>query len=195
VEGTYILSQVPLLEAGMIKLQPKSLIKNCHLEFSDLKRRLYGAFDIASEMMKEWEIFFKENAPENDDVMLYIRRHTYHCPYASFFKNDIYNKPRWDIRPPTSSWSLFPPNVVIALPSIRSRWDPIGTNMPFMQIDSGSGTGNNSVVSRYSRFKDAEIERLKLIQKRALYTLCNAKSNSMVPSMRQVPSMLRNLPP
>ena len=125
--------------------------------------------------MKEWEIFFKENAPENDDVMLYIRRHTYHCPYASFFKNDIYNKPRWDIRPPTSSWSLFPPNVVIALPSIRSRWDPIGTNMPFMQIDSGSGTGNNSVVSRYSRFKDAEIERLKLIQKKGLIHIMQRK--------------------
>jgi hypothetical protein len=62
------------------------------------------------------------------------------------------------------------------MPSIRSRFDRSGAPTPFMAIENEGNEGNEmAVISRYTRFKDNELSRLKKLKLSGLKAALNRK--------------------
>ena len=64
------------------------------------------------------------------------------------------------------SFSIFPPNVVLALPSIRNQFDPQGTSAPFQEIstDEFGEEDNNNILRQYTLVRVQEMERMKRLK-------------------------------
>ena len=134
VEGMYLLKDVPFLEAKELKLPPKDLVKDCVKTFADLKVRLLLHYNISSPDRKEWETWFKDNEPSSQDVNEYIKVHRYLCPLGNFFKKGFQYTPTWQPCSPVNSPTIFPPYVVVALPSIQCQFDPHNSFSAYMEI-------------------------------------------------------------
>jgi hypothetical protein len=62
------------------------------------------------------------------------------------------------------------------MPSIRCRFDSSGAPTPFMAIENNGSEGSDtSVISRYTRFKDSELSRLKKLKLIGLKSALNRK--------------------
>jgi hypothetical protein len=107
-------------------------------------------------------MWFRKHLPDREDAQDYITYNTYECPLIAYFKRETYNTPYWDINEASTSFSIFPPNVVVALPSVRSRFDTQGSATPYMVIETGctNPVPESAVLGRYDVFKDAEVSRL-----------------------------------
>jgi hypothetical protein len=63
------------------------------------------------------------------------------------------------------SFSIFPPNIVLALPSIRNQFDPQGASAPFQEISTDEfGDENNNILRQYTAVRVQEMERMKRLK-------------------------------
>jgi hypothetical protein len=119
VEGIYLLLSVPFLPRNISSLPPKDLVADCVSSMEDLRRRIMMHYHINDPNRKEWGHWFESCIPESQDTSLYIKSHSYHCPLLSFFRENTNYMPTWVPSAPTCSFSIFPRNVVVALPSVN----------------------------------------------------------------------------
>ena len=176
VEGMHLLLEVPSIPANQLKLSPKRLIPGCVKIFEELRSGINKHYNIDSEDRKAWNEWFRANMPATEDVNSYIRSHKYLCPLLQIFRFGYQHNPTWVAQVPKCSFSIFPSNVVIAMPSVRSRFDRNGAPTPFMAIENdGNGDDSLSVISRYTRFKESELSRLKKLKKTGLVSTLNRK--------------------
>ena len=94
---------------------------------------------------------------------------------ASIFRFGYKHNPNWVPQVPKCSFSTFPANVVIAMPSVRI--DRNGAPTPFMAIENDGNNAEDSLslISRYTSFKDNELTRLKKLKKNGLVSALNRK--------------------
>jgi hypothetical protein len=112
---------------------------------------------------KSGKYFFDDIIPINEeDTLQYMKTVKYRSPLIELFRKNQQNlKSRWNIEQPKTSFSVFPPHVVVALPTIRNRFDQEGAfNTPFMEIDNDI-TDGASPATRYNLYKAAELTRLQ----------------------------------
>lgn len=172
VEGMHLLLEVPSIPANQLKLSPKRLIPGCVKIFVELRSNINKHYNIDSDDRKAWNEWFRVNMPATEDV----RSHKYLCPLLQIFRFGYQHNPTWVAQVPKCSFSIFPSNVVIATPSVRSRFDRNGAPTPFMAIENdGNGDDSLSVISRYTRFKENELSRLKKLKKTGLVSMLNRK--------------------
>jgi hypothetical protein len=176
VEGIHLLLEVPSIPSNQLKLQPKSLVPGCVKVFADLRSDINKHYNIDSDDRKSWNEWFRMHAPGTEDVSMYVRSHKYTCPLIQIFRSGFQNSPNWVPQAPRCSFSIFPTNVVIATPSIRCRFDRSGAPTPFVAIEYGGDLDNEmSPISRYTRFKDNELSRLKKLKLNGLKSALNRK--------------------
>ena len=169
VEGTYLLNTVPYLDRCALYMAPKALVKDCHIELDDLKGRINTHYTRDLKSLQDWNDWFKLHAPIDDDVNKYIKTHSYKCPLISYFKEGIEHKPSWKPQLPATSLTVFPKHVVVALPSIKNRFDSHGTTSAYMTISmEDENTRESSVAGRYSMFEEAEYKSLRSVQQAPL---------------------------
>ena len=165
VEGMYLLSALPSLSNRQLNLPPKPLIKGCKEILDDLKTRINEHYGIGDPSRLSWNNWFALHAPANEDVNAYVVTHRYTCPLAGYFKASVNYQPNWKIPLPVCSFSIFPPNTVIALPSVRNQFDTQGTSAPFQEISSDqNGEEDNNILRQYTLVKVQELERLKRLK-------------------------------
>ena len=176
VEGMHLLLEVPSIPANQLKLSPKRLIPGCVKIFENLRSNINKHYNIDSDDRKAWNEWFRVHMPATEDVNSYVRSHKYLCPLLQIFRFGYQHNPTWVAQVPKCSFSIFPSNVVIATPSVRSRFDRNGAPTPFMAIENdGNGDDSLSVISRYTRFKENELSRLKKLKKTGLVSILNRK--------------------
>ena len=175
VEGMHLLLEVPSIPTTQLKLPPKPLVPGCVKIFEELRSNINKHYNIDSADRKLWNDWFRSNAPATEDANNYVRSHKYLCPLIQIFRSGYQHNPRWVPQPPRCSFSIFPANVVIAMPSIKCRFDRSGAPTPFMSIENEGGDLETSVIARYTRFKDKELSRLKSLQKKGLVSALNRK--------------------
>lgn len=172
----HLLLEVPSIPYNQLKLLPKSLVPGCVKVFVDLRSNINKHYNIDSDDRKAWNDWFRAHAPGTEDASLYIRSHKYLCPLIQIFRAGFQNSPTWVPQAPRCSFSIFPSNVVIATPSVRCRFDRSGAPTPFMAIENVGDEGSEmSPISRYSRFKDNELSRLKKLKLIGLKSALNRK--------------------
>ena len=164
VEGMFLLSGLPSLTPRQLNIPPKPLIKGCAAILDDLKTRINEHYGIGDPSRISWNSWFDLNAPANEDVNSYVLTHRYTCPLAVYFKASVNYQPNWEIPRPVCSFSIFPPNTVIALPSIRNQFDTQGTSAPFQEISVDENEEDNNVLRQYMSVKVQELERLKRLK-------------------------------
>ena len=165
VEGMFLLSGLPSLTPRQINIPPKPLTKGCKAILDDLKTRINEHYGIGDPSRLSWNSWFALHAPANEEVNSYVLTHRYTCPLAVYFKASVNYQPSWEIPRPVCSFSIFPPNTVIALPSIRSQFDIQGTAAPFQEISvNENGDEDNSILRQYTFVKVQELERLKRLK-------------------------------
>ena len=118
VEGMYLLSALPALAPRQLNIPPKPLVTGCKTVLDDLKTRINEHYNIGDPSRESWNKWFAQHAPTTENVQEYVLAHRYTCPLAGYFKTSVNYQPRWEIPRPVCSFSIFPPNVVLALPSI-----------------------------------------------------------------------------
>ena len=175
VEGMHLLLEVPSIPSNQLKLSPKRLIPGCVKIFEELRSSINKHYNIDSDDRKAWNEWFKANLPVTEDVNTYVRSHKYVCPLIQIFRFGYQHNPNWVPQVPRCSFSIFPSNVVIAMPSVRCRFDRNGAPTPFMAIENDGDGDNVSAISRYTRFKDNELSRLKKLKKTGLVSALNRK--------------------
>ena len=62
------------------------------------------------------------------------------------------------------SFSIFPPNVVLALPSIRNQFDLQGTSAPFQEISTDEFGEESNILRQYTLVRAQEMERMKRLK-------------------------------
>ena len=176
VEGMHLLLEVPSIPRTQLKLQPKALVSGCLKIFEDLRSSINKHYNVDSDHRKAWNEWFRAHAPSSEDTTIYVRSHKYLCPLIQIFRHGFQHNPNWAPQVPRCSFSIFPANVVIAMPSIRCRFDRSGAPTPFMAIENNGSEGSDtSVISRYTRFKDSELSRLKKLKLIGLKSALNRK--------------------
>jgi hypothetical protein len=66
--------------------------------------------------------------------------------------------------------------VVLALPSIRSQFEPQGTSAPFQEISTNEfGEENNNILRQYTLVRVQEMERMKRLKGARLKELLSRK--------------------
>ena len=86
-----------------------------------------------------------------------------------YFKIGVQNIPTsWQALLPVNSFSIFPNNIVVALPSVQCQFDRHGATAPFMQVDIHGADEADSVIGRYERLRVSEFARLKRLQGKRL---------------------------
>lgn len=177
VEGMHLLLEVPSIPSHQLKLSPKRLVPGCVKIFDELRSSINRHYNIDSDDRKAWNEWFRVNVPITEDVNTYVRSHKYLCPLLQIFRFGYQHNPNWVPQVPKCSFSIFPANVVIAMPSVRSRFDRNGAPTPFMAIENDGNNAEDSlsVISRYTRFKDNELTRLKKLKKTGLVSALNRK--------------------
>ena len=171
----HLLLEVPSIPSNQLKLQPKALVPGCVKVFNELRSKINKHYNVDSEHRKAWNEWFRINAPSTEDTNKNVRSHKYLCPLIQKFRSRFQHNPNWVPQVPRCSFSIFPTNVVIAMPSIRCRFDRSGAPTPFMAIGNDGAGDENSAISRYTRFKDNELSRLKKLQLRGLKSALNRK--------------------
>ena len=161
VEGMYLLSALPALTPRTLNISPKPLISGCKTVLDDLKTRINEHYNIGDPSRESWNKWFSNN----ENVLEYVLTHRYTCPLAGYFRSSVNYQPRWEIPRPVCSFSIFPPNVVLALPSIRNQFDPQGTSAPFQEISTNEfGEENNNILRQYTLVRVQEMERMKRLK-------------------------------
>ena len=131
----------------------------------ELKMKINEHYNIGDPSRESWNKWFASHAPANENVQDYILTHRYTCPLVVYFKSSVNYKPTWEIPRPVCSFSIFPPNVVLALPSIRNQFDPQGTSAPFQEISTSElGEEGNNILRQYTLLRVQEIERMKRLK-------------------------------
>ena len=175
-EGMYLLPALPALAPRQLNMDPKPLVKGCKIALDDLKTRINEHYNIGDPSRESWNKWFALHAPANEDVSNYVLTHRYTCPLAGYFKSTVNYQPRWEIPQPVCSFSIFPQNVVLALPSIRNQFDPQGTSAPFQDVPTDIfGEENNSILRHYTFVKVQEMERMKRLKGARLKELLSRK--------------------
>ena len=165
VEGIYILSALPALAPRHLNIPPKPLISGCKTVLDDLRTRINEHYNIGDPSRESWNKWFAKHAPSNENVQEYVLTHRYTCPLAGYFKSTVNYQPRWEIPRPVCSFSIFPPNIVLALPSIRNQFDPQGTSAPFQEISTDEfGDEDNNILRQYTLVRAQEMERMKRLK-------------------------------
>ena len=166
VEGMFLLSGLPSLTPRQLNIPPKPLIKGCKVILDDLKTRINEHYGIGDPSRVSWNSWFALHAPAHDEeANTYVLTHRYTCPLAVYFKASVNYQPSWEIPRPVCSFSIFPPNTVIALPSIRNQFDTQGTSAPFQAISVDEhGDEDNNILRQYTSVKVHELERLKRLK-------------------------------
>ena len=165
VEGMYLLSALPALTIRQLNIPPKPLITGCKAVMDELKMKINEHYNIGDPSRESWNKWFASHAPANENVQDYILTHRYTCPLVAYFKSSVNYKPTWEIPRPVCSFSIFPPNVVLALPSIRNQFDPQGTSAPFQEISTSElGEEGNNILRQYTLLRVQEIERMKRLK-------------------------------
>ena len=165
VEGTYLLSALPALALRQWNIPPKPLISGCKAVLDDLKTRINEHYNIGDHHRDNWNTWFANHAPLNENVEEYVLTHRYTCPLAGYFKSNVNYQPRWEIPRPICSFSIFPPNIVLALPSIRNQFDPQGTSAPFQESSTNEfGEEDNNILRQYTLLRVQEMERMKRLK-------------------------------
>ena len=115
-----------------------------------------------------WNQWFAGNSPRDEDANNYVRTHRYVCPLIQYFKIGVQNIPAtWQPLLPANSFSIFPSNIVVALPSVQNQFDRQGAATPYMQIDTTNDGEADSVIGRYERLRVSEFARMKRLQGRS----------------------------
>ena len=172
----HLLLVVPSIPRTQLKLKPKALVPGCVKIFDELRSNINKHYNVDSDHRKAWNDWFRAHAPSLEDTDIYVRSHKYICPLIQIFRYGFQHNPNWVPQVPRCSFSIFPTNVVIAMPSIRSRFDRSGAPTPFMVIENEGNEGNEmAVISRYTRFKDNELSRLKKLKLSGLKAALNRK--------------------
>ncbi len=173
----HLLLEVPSIPSNQLKLSPKRLVPGCVKIFDELRSSINKHYNIDSDDRKAWNEWFRVNVPITEDVNTYVRSHKYLCPLLQIFRFGYQHNPNWVPQVPKCSFSIFPANVVIAMPSVRSRFDRNGAPIPFMAIENDGNNAEDSlsVISRYTRFKDNELTRLRKLKKTGLVSALNRK--------------------
>ena len=174
-EGMYLLNHMPGLEFHSLKLPPKPLIQGCKQVFDELKLKINQHYKVTDHKRHMWNQWFVSNSPRDEDANNYVRTHRYVCPLVQYFKRGVHNIPTtWQPLLPTNSFSIFPTNIVVALPSVQSQFDRQGATTPYMQIDTNEGE-TDSVIGRYERLRVSEFARMKRLQGRRLKEIVTRK--------------------
>ena len=148
MEGMYLLSALPALGIRQLNIPPKSLITGC-------KTVIDEHYNIGDPSRENWNKWSASHAPANENVQDYILTHRYTCPLAVYFKSSVNYKPTWEIQRPVCSFSIFPPNVVLALPSA-----------PFQEISAleVGEEANTNMLRQYTLLRVQEMERMKRLK-------------------------------
>ncbi len=145
MEGMYLLSALPALTTRQLNIPPKPLITGCKAVLDELKTKINEHYNIGDPSRESWNKWFASHAPANENIQDYILTH--------------------EIPRPVCSFSIFPPNVVLALPSIRNQFDPQGTSAPFQEISTSElGEEGNNILRQYTLLRVQEIERMKRLK-------------------------------
>jgi hypothetical protein len=168
VEGAYILLGIPSLPSGQLQLKPKALIEKCTAVLADLKRRINEHYILSDPVRLEWNNWFGKHAPSSDNVETYILSHKYACPLSGYFKSATFNMPNWRAPMPICSFTIFPPNVVVAMPSVQTQFDRHAAPTPFMAIVMEENDNEANILRRYSLIKEKEFDRLRRLQGKRL---------------------------
>ena len=165
VEGMYLLSALPALAPRQLNIPPKPLVTGCKTVLDDLKTRINEHYNIGDPSRESWNKWFAQHAPTTENVQEYVLAHRYTCPLAGYFKTSVNYQPRWEIPRPVCSFSIFPPNVVLALPSIRNQFDTQGTSAPFQEVSTDElGEEDNNILRQYTAVRVQEMERMKRLK-------------------------------
>ncbi len=165
VEGMYLLSALPALAPRELSIPPKPLIAGCQTVLDVLKTRINEHYNSGDPTRENWNKWFLNHAPVNENVQEYVLTHRYTCPLAVYFKSSVNYQPSWEIPRPVCSFSIFPPNVVLALPSIRNQFDPQGTSAPLQEISTTDEFGEESnILRQYTLVRAQEMERMKRLK-------------------------------
>ena len=175
-EGMYLLRDLPGVDFHVMKLPPKPLIIGCKKIFDNLKLKVNKHYRISDEKRQLWYEWFARNSPRNEDAGSYVQTHRYVCPLMQYFKKGIQNVPSsWTALLPTNSFSIFPTNIVVALPSVQCQFDRHGAATPFMQVDIHEADESDSVIGRYELLRVSEFARLKRLQGKRLKEIVTRK--------------------
>ena len=153
----YIFDSIPFIDDDSYRMKPKKLVEGCKDILLNLKHRIMSHYELGKDNKNrsEWMKWFDRHLPENEDVEDYITYQKYKCPLISYFKQNNFNCPVWTPDEPVTSFSIFPPNVVVALPSVQCRYDYHGTAKPYMVIRTGNErdiNGSNSLLMRSEKY-------------------------------------------
>ena len=175
-EGMYLLKDLPGVEFHVMKLPPKPLIVGCKKMFDELKLKVNKHYKITDEKRRLWNEWFARNTPRNEDVGSFILSHRYVCPLMQYFKIGVHNIPSsWAALLPSNSFSIFPANIVVALPTVQCQFDKHGAATPFMQVDIHEAGAADSVIGRYEHMRVSEFARLKRLQGKRLKEIVTRK--------------------
>ena len=168
-EGIYLLRDLPGVEFHVMKLPPKPLVSGCKKVFDDLKAKINKHYRISDRNRDKWNEWFLKHSPRDESAVNYIRSHRYVCPLMQYFKQGIQNVPTsWQALLPVNSFSIFPNNIVVALPSVQCQFDRHGALTPYMQVDIHEDGEADSVIGRYERLRVTEFARMKRLQGKRL---------------------------
>ncbi len=175
-EGMYLLRNLPGVDFHTIKLPPKPLIVGCKKVFDDLKLKINKHYRITDTKRTMWNEWFSRHAPRDEDAGSYTRTHRYVCPLMYYFKSGVQNIPSsWAALLPTNSFSIFPANIVVALPSVQCQFDRHGAAAPFMQVEIHEAGQADSVIARYEQLRISEFARMKRLQGKRLKEIVTRK--------------------
>jgi hypothetical protein len=173
-------AQTPYVPDTDYFMAPKPLVEGSQDVLLSLKHRIMSYYDVSKDdvFRKDWEKWFMRHLPDNEDANEYMSYQKYKCPLLSYFKRSTFNEPIWTPGEPLTSFSIFPSNIVVALPSVQCRYDHHGTAKPYMVITTGNENSiehSNSLLSRYSKIKDHEFTRLRNLGKVRLVDIVSRK--------------------
>ena len=174
----YLLLSIPNLQPRTLRLPPKALVPGSKQVLEDLKVRInkHENYEIGNSNLDEWNAWFREVIPEEENVHSYIRNHRYECPLVTFFRQGFQHDPIWQPSLPKVSFSIFPAHVVVALPSVQCQFDHQGPAAPYMAIEMGTAPDDEaSVITRYNDMKALEFNRLKKLKRKGLLHIVNRK--------------------
>ena len=172
----YLLTRMPGLEFHSLKLPPKPLIPGCKQVFDELRLKINQHYKVTDNKRLMWNQWFAANSPRDEDANNYVRTHRYVCPLIQYFKIGVQNIPAtWQPLLPANSFSIFPSNIVVALPSVQNQFDRQGAATPYMQIDTTNDGEADSVIGRYERLRVSEFARMKRLQGRRLKEIVTRK--------------------
>ena len=116
VEGFSLLLALPGLETRKGLLQPKELFQGWYKAQMETLRK----------DLQDHQGWLLKYTPRCENALQYIRQVKYDSPLNVFMVQGSNFVPTWSPSVPQTSFSIFPPYIVMAMPSIQCQYDRDG---------------------------------------------------------------------